>query len=149
MKKLICFLLSCLILFLCTACQFSLTDGETTDSNSENGFWVRSESYFVGYTVSGDKIQFRYSFCFQNLSEYDLKADAFVVSFRKRDLKNWLMYEQNFIGELISGDKDVLIPSGEKVNVILVFEGEYLGGEVNEEVYIKRITMCQRIVEGR
>ena len=34
---------------------------------------------------------------------------------------------------------------GQKMNVVLVFEGEYLGGEVNEDVFIKHIGMCQRI----
>ena len=144
-KRIICMIIVVADLLFLASCRFIPAGLTETNDNTETGFWIRNESYFVDYTIKGDKIQFRYSFCFQNLSDYDMILYAFSATFRKRDLKGWLKYEKGIEGVLDNGEDKVLLPTGQKMNVVLVFEGEYLGGEVNEDVFIKHIGMCQRI----
>lgn len=145
MKKFSCFIMICIVIFLCSACNFSLGKAGVSNEEDENSFWLKDESYLIDYTIKGDRIQLRYSFCFYNNSGYDLRMNGFILDLKRRDLKGWLKYEDNYEGELENGVKEVLIPFGEKMNVVLVIEGEYLGGEVNTEFRINHVVMGQRV----
>lgn len=144
-KLVICMIIVVSNILILTSCNFDSFGLSETKGDTESGFWIRNESYFVDYAIEGDRIQFRYSFCFQNLSDYDLILYSIGARFRKRDLKDWLKYEKRFDGVPDNSDHEIHLKSGQKMNVVLVFEGEYLGGEVNKDIYIKRIIMAQRI----
>ena len=146
MKKIIYFATMCIIILLIVAGHFSFGNIAVSEKN-ENEFWVREESYLLNYTIQDNSIQLRYSFCFQNQTGYDLRLNGFVVDLRKRDLKGWLKYEDSYDGVLENGEDDILILSGERINVILVIEGEYLGGDVNTNFRINHIVMGQRICQ--
>lgn len=147
LKIIVCFVTMCTIILLIVACHFPFDDVSISDKKNENGFWVRDQSYLLDYTIKDNSIQLRYSFCFQNHTGYDLRVNGFVVDLRKSDLNGWLKYENSYNGALENGDDDILILSGEKINVILVLEGEYLGGEVNTNFRVNHIVMGQRIEE--
>ena len=57
-----------------------------------------------------------------------------MIKFIKKELDGWLRYEKFFIG---TDDNDGLLKYGlikpkEKTNIIYTFEGNYLGGTVND-----------------
>ncbi|MBO5797317.1 MAG: hypothetical protein J6R77_03105 [Clostridia bacterium] len=97
--------------------------------------WVSEESFFVDYEITdNDIVKFRYSICFVNNSAYDLTV-SLSARFSEKDLKGWLKYEDFFWGyDENHSPFYTEIKSGEKANVVFVFEGEYLGGSVNEKL---------------
>lgn len=99
---------------------------------------VKEESYFAGYEIKGDRVIFSYSICFANDYEEDFDI-LFSARFKKSELKGWFERDEkdtSFIsGSPVIGEwKNFIIKSGEKKNVLLYFEGQYLGGEVNENL---------------
>lgn len=96
--------------------------------------WIPEESYFVDYEINGEKIKFRYSICFHNHTSEPTEI-GICAKFNKRELNGWLRYEGFFIGD----DNDGLLKYGlikpkEKTNIVYTFEGDYLGGTVNENL---------------
>lgn len=145
MKKL-CILVACLLLLSTfTGCAFNTDTSAGTEAEPRGFRWVKSESYFVDYTIEGSTVQFRYSFCFENNTKYDRTLNAFSAKFNRWDLRNWIRYQKFYNGKLENGDTNILVESGQKVNITLVFCGEYLGGVVCEELEAKNIGMCQRL----
>lgn len=125
MKRIIFFVLIFACLFLC-AC------GNQETQNSANGLdWLQEESYFVDYMIDGDVVRFRYLFTFENTYHRDMIISFPQVTFSRKELKGWLEYKDPYIGVNEDGTTDNYIPAGEKVSIILTFEGNYLGGEVN------------------
>lgn len=98
--------------------------------------WVREESCFVDYSILEDIIQLRYSMCFENESGHDLVIYGMGVRFDKSTLAG-IMENDGFVN--CKGENShyiLLIPDGDKINVIVSLEGEYLGGEINEDLAI-------------
>lgn len=113
---------------------YSLFDTAESDGEYRGLRWIREESYFVDYSIVGDIVQFRYSICFNNTSGHDLLISPVSAEFDVRELNGWLEYEDFFRGKIDGAEYEALIPDGEKVHIIFVFEGTYLGGEVNQKL---------------
>lgn len=145
MKRIVCFVSICLIILLMGACHLPFDGATNADKKNGNEFWVKDQSYLLDYTIQDNSIELRYSFRFENHTGYDLRINGFVVDLRKKDLKGWLKYEDYYNGMLENGEDDIMIRSGEKIDVVLVLKGEYLGGEVNTNFRVNHILMGQRI----
>ena len=130
------------------ACHLPFDGATNADKKNENEFWVKDQSYLLDYTIQDNSIELRYSFRFENHTGYDLRINGFVVDLRKKDLKGWLKYEDFYNGMLENGEDDIMIRSGEKIDVVLVLKGEYLGGEVNTNFQVDHIVMGQRIAHN-
>lgn len=94
--------------------------------------WVKEECHFVDYIIKDDTIIFRYSFCFDNQSRHDIIISSFTASFAPKELEGWVAYNDFFFGK--TDQPEILIHDGEKAIVTISFEGDYLGGEVNEDL---------------
>ncbi len=96
--------------------------------------WIPEESNFVDYEINGGKIKFRYSICFYNHTSEPTEI-GLAAKFNKKELDGWLRYEKFFMG---TDDNDELkyglIKPKEKTNIIYTFEGDYLGGTVNDNL---------------
>ena len=105
---------------------------------------VIDESYFIDYEITTEnKIKIRYSICFINHTEDDLVVQSLSFTFKKKDISGWLKYEDSF--DCLEEHGNILgtrINAFEKVNVTFVFEGEYLGGKVNETLSFKQCVFC-------
>lgn len=142
MKKLICILLVCASLLLClSGCRTANSQDSTEDL--PNFRWIREESGLVDYTISDNIIQVRYALCFENNSESDTSLSHLFASFKKSHLRGWMKYEIAYHGYLENGDDTLIVKSGEKTTVIYVFTGEYLGGDVNEKLYMTDFVCIQ------
>ena len=127
--KTVCALLAVVLVTMC---------GCHTNSEPSKLRIVKEESYFAGYEIKGDRVIFSYSICFANDYEEDFDI-LFSARFKKSELKGWFERDEkdtSFIsGSPVIGEwKNFIIKSGEKKNVLLYFEGQYLGGEVNENL---------------
>lgn len=132
MKKLV---LWCSILFIIATmpgCAFS--DSQEPTEKPPGMRRIKEESYFVDYEIDGDIIRFRYALCFENSLDDDLSVSIWTASFKKSETKGWLKNDGPIVGYVDNYERSYTIRSGEKVTVIFVFEGEYLGGPVNEEL---------------
>ncbi len=110
---------------------FSVFDKpEQTDENNTLR-WIAEESCFVDYEIVEDTVKFRYSICFENNSDED-DTISILAKFKKSELKDWIKADEFIFGCDETGERlHEKIKQGEKKNVVFVFEGEYLGGEVN------------------
>ncbi len=110
---------------------FSIFDTPEQNDNSNTLHWIAEESYFVDYEIIGDTVKFRYSICFENNSDED-DTISILAKFKKSELKDWIKADEFIFGCDETGERLYEeIKKGEKKNVVFVFEGEYLGGEVN------------------
>ena len=97
--------------------------------------WDTNECKMLNYMISGDRIQVRYSVrMVNNDEEADWKVSYFGLYFTREDVSGWLKYEKAYDCTLENGQTSVVVPSGEYVDVVLQFEGEYLYGEVNKNL---------------
>lgn len=142
MKKSICILLLCILALLCSS-GCSAPDNQDSTDASKVFCWIREESGLVYYTISDDIIQVRYALCFENNSESDTSLSHLFASFKKSHLRGWMKYEIAYHGYLENGDDTLIVKSGEKTTVIYVFTGEYLGGDVNEKLYMTDFVCIQ------
>ena len=95
--------------------------------------WDAEKSFFVDYAIKGNTVFIRYSICYVNNADKDYYVSAPVASFKSREIKGWAK-ENSFIGSFENGEAEHCIKAHSKENIIIVFEGEYLGGEVNEKL---------------
>ena len=131
--KILCVVLATVCLF---CIWFSACGAEPTNNSATGVDWIREESHFVDYSIDGDVIKFRYLFTFENTYHRDMIISYPQVEFSRKELKGWLEYKDSYVGVSEDGTTDTYIPAGEKVGVVLTFEGKYLGGEVNTELSI-------------
>ena len=135
------------ILTCTSACSYSTNSCSKNDEAS--GFhWVREESCFLDYTISKNTISFRYLFCFENNTEYDIYVSSLDADFSPKELDGWIEHECGTLyGDIEPKGSGITVRSGEKANIIVVFEGKYLGGEVTTDLSIPIHVVCvQRIV---
>ena len=126
--RILAFLLGIVMITALSAC------GKQRDSEPTL-HWLKEESRFVDYEITDENtVKFRYSICFVNDTEEDATVTV-SAKFNKKELADWVEAEgQDFFtgcdenGEMLYA----VIESGEKKNVTVVFEGNYLGGTVNE-----------------
>ena len=137
-RKLVRYMYICLVMLLFTGCS------SKHEQVGKNGFaWNREESYFIDYSLSENIIKFRYALCFENNTEDDITLSYLNAAFPKSELRGWLRYQKYYPGTLENGDFEITIQAGEKVSIIYVFSGEYLGGSVPDDLSLPDITMLQ------
>ena len=102
--------------------------------------WIPERSYFSDYQINQDKIQIAYSVCLFNETEDPVDISISFI-FRKKDLKGWLQYESLYFAEDENGESYVTIKPMTTDNYTLCFEGTYLGGTVNKELFPDDIIM--------
>ena len=122
------------VIFIIPIILSSCINYYSKQSNDVALSWNPEESYFVDYEINGEKIKFRYSICFHNHTSEPTEI-GISAKFNKRELNGWLRYEGFFIG---TDDRGILkyglIKPKEKINIIYTFEGDYLGGTVNDSL---------------
>ena len=115
------------LLMLMTSCA-SLGD---QFSQTSTLLLIEEECRIIDYTIDGDTIRFRYMLQFENRSRYDCKIGEFDAEFQEDDMTGWLTpREVSFVG-YETKDKYQTIRAGETTDLIVTYEGTYLGGEVN------------------
>ena len=96
--------------------------------------WIPEESYYIGYDIIDDIVKFQYSICFENCTEYDTII-SLHAKFHKNDLKGWVIPDGFFVGcDENANTLYQLINAHQKINVVYTFFGEYVGGDVSDEV---------------
>lgn len=140
MKKIRIIRLLLICIFLC-ACN----SPETVDS--PNGLnWIPEESYFVDYSIEGDRVKFRYLFTYENTTDVDMIIKYPRVTFMRKGLRGWLEYQNGYSGTNEDGTTKIYSSAGEKVSFVLTFEGEYLGGDVNTKIVPSSIIFMQELL---
>lgn len=102
--------------------------------------WIPERSYFSDYQINQDKIKIAYSVCLFNETEDPVNV-SISFAFRKKDVKGWLQYESLYFTEDENGESYVTIKPMTTDNYTLYFEGTYLGGTVNKELFPDDIIM--------
>ena len=102
--------------------------------------WIPEKSYFSDYQINEDKVQIAYSVCLFNETEDPVDISISFI-FRKKDLKGWLQYESLYFAEDENGERYITIKPMTTDNYTLYFEGTYLGGTVNKELFTDEIMM--------
>lgn len=98
--------------------------------------WIESDSFFVDYRIDGNKVTFRYSIHLINTSE-NAKKFSLSAKFKKSEINSWVIPEDNgYLTGYVEDDDSLYktIKSKEEVDVIYTFEGDYLGGTINENL---------------
>ena len=97
--------------------------------------FVQEESFFVDYRIIDDSIvEFKYSLCLRNNDYRDIRV-RLSAKFNEKELDGWVECQDYFKGYDEDGDLAYrLVESQEKVNLIYIFRGKYLGGSVNEQL---------------
>ena len=90
--------------------------------------WVKEETRFISYSVDENKVFFTYELCFENHTEWEITIYSVGISLSKKQTQGWLKHENSY-GEKLDNKYTAVIPAGQKCNVTVTFEGEYLGGE--------------------
>ena len=135
--KSVCFLLIAAFLFcIITGCGVKDT---TSDSDRKYFKWVKEESVLVDVKVVDNTVQLYYSLCFDNRYDHEVDVWAISVDFSRYSLLGWLKYQDAFVGDPIDGSTKVTIPPSTKTSVVFVFQGEHLGGKVNEKLQIRSL----------
>ena len=114
--------------FLFSGCLDTYKSEETSIS------WEPEKSHFADYEINGDRIKFRYSIHFVNSSNDDMPV-SLSAKFNSKELKGWLKNESFFKGCDQNGEMlYAIVKADSPADVIFTFEGEYLGGEINENL---------------
>lgn len=115
-----------------------------TDTGSTGTLrWVREKSLCTDISIQNDRVVLTYSLHFENTSDDDYWVCYPQASFRRIELLGWMEYGV-FPGYGKAGENTFLIPANDSVDVIVVFEGNYLGGKVNENISPPSIVFIQK-----
>ncbi len=98
--------------------------------NNHSLNWVPEKSYFIDCEITDkNTARIRYSIHFVNKSEHDMKI-SLSAKFSKKEIHGCIKYEFlegcNETGERLYEE----IKSGESVDIMYVFEGEFLGSNI-------------------
>ena len=126
--------ISIVIIFVILIC-FSFFSTMYYPHESSGLRMIPEESFFVDYDIVNENtVRFRYSICFANDSGMDATV-SIQATFDRDELKGWIKKDDLFMGMDNNGKMlSETVKNGEKANIIFVFEGEYLGGAVNENL---------------
>lgn len=105
--------------------------------------WVRDQSYCLDISVQHDRVYLTYSFHFENTSDNDYWVCYPQAKFSRIELFGWMEYD-NFSGYGENGEKTFLVPANDDVDIIVTFEGNYLGGRVNDKISTPSIVFLQK-----
>lgn len=96
--------------------------------------WIQEESMLVDVKIEDNNVQLFYSICFDNRYDHGVTVSSVVAKFSQYDLLGWLHYQDAFVAETTDGCNSVIIPPETKMSVTFIFQGEYLGGEIDEDL---------------
>ena len=121
------------------------TPNNTVSAPSEEGFfWDQDESELVDVKIVDDEVYLYYSLCFDNRNDdCSVQVSSVTGSFSKFDCKGWLKHQKAFVAETEDGQNGLLIPPKTKTSVVFVFQGEYLGGEIKEDMRLDTLVFLQ------
>ena len=123
-----------IILTLIVTISIILSSCVNKDDDESLLKWIPEKSYFTSYSVKNNIVIFGYMIHFVNNStnEYKIRISA---KFKSGDLKGWIKNKDFFEGCDEDGNwlESVLYPQQE-TDVVFWFEGEYLGGIVNDNI---------------
>lgn len=114
---------------------FSIILSQNLLDKSNTFYWEPEESHFVDYKITDENtVKFRYSIRFVNNSEEDTTT-AVTAIFNSKELEGWLDQGNGLTGCDENGEMLYTeIKAGEQADVVYVFEGKYLGGDVNQNL---------------
>lgn len=132
--------------FIFSGCLGMYKEEETSIS------WEPEKSHFVDYEIDGDRIKFRYSIHFANDYDEDITI-SLSVKFKSKELKKWVKADKDIGGFFNGCDQNgemlyTTIKAGEQVDIVYVFIGEYLGGEVNENLSFPETIVLSSQIAG-
>ena len=134
MKSLCIVLIVAFLLCAITGCSAE----DTTYKTDRKYFtWVKEESTLVNIRVVDNTVYLYYSIYFDNQYDHEVDVWAITVRFSRYSLRGWLKYQKVFVGDPVDGSTKVTIPPSTKTSVVFVFQGEYLGGKINEKLRIR------------
>lgn len=98
--------------------------------------WIREDSYLVDIKLDADNgtVSILYSFCFTNPTETSYALAPISANFARNDLAGWMDYQQFLVGQRQDGNYYTVLQPQETVNVVYVFSGKYLGGEISTHI---------------
>ena len=131
-----------ILLLLLTSCSMMYMQGDNPSSEEGSGglALIDEECRMLDYTIEGDIVRFRYAFCFTNHSDREIKVGDLNTDFEQEDMVGWLKPiifrvgnhdMQRFFGEYENGEEYQVILPGETKDIVMIYTGVYLGGEVN------------------
>ena len=143
MRKKLLFLFLISIFCLFSGCLIFGSSHPSTEVSSGALRWVREQSFLVNSSVQDDRITLTYSFHFQNSTDDDLWVCYPQAKFNRLELLGWMEYDHiSGYGEY--GEDTFLIPANDEADIIVVFEGKYLGGTVNQDLSVPSIVFMQK-----
>lgn len=128
-KLLIAIAIIIVVLLICVVMQSKLF--KTAEDRSFG--WNANKSFFVDYYIKDDSVFVRYSICFTNNTEKDYFISPPVADFKSKELKGWANSDP-FLGSFENSNTEYCIKAHTEENIVIVFEGKYLGGTVNENL---------------
>lgn len=140
----ICFALA-VACVLCLASGCSFLKEQPVQFRDDGRFrWVGDENDLLLIEVEGNTVRLYYEFCFENTLAYGIEASFIVVNFSIIDTWGWLKYERSYDAKNLDGSESCLyVPAGTRKSTVFVFEGEYLGGPVNDSIEIQNLVFLQ------
>ena len=131
-----------ILLLLLTSCGMMdmLGDHSSSEEGSGGLALIEEECRMLNYTIDGDIVRFRYAFRFTNHSDTETKVGDLNTDFEQEDMVGWLKPRilrvgnhdmQRFFGEYENGEEYQVILPGETKDIVMIYTGVYLGGEVN------------------
>ena len=132
----LCLVLTCVFICGCISPELAvLLLPFAGEPESETYFrWVPEESYLIDYEITPEnKIKLRCSIRFVNEWDEDCAVDLQIQFFAK-ETRGWMKNEALFGEEENAQTLYPIIKAGETRDVVMIFEGEYLGGPVNEDL---------------
>lgn len=128
MKKYLSILLLFSFAALLWGCHFSASDPDSSF------YWLPEESGFVDYEINGDCVRFWYRICFVNEDQQDIKVKL-SAAFSGSELTGWVASKEYFDGLDDEGQWSYrTVKASGKTELVYIFEGKYLGGEVNTDL---------------
>lgn len=133
----LCLVLTCVFICGCISPELAvllLPFAGEPESNETVFRWIAEESYLIDYEITAENtVKLRCSLRFENKTDEDLAIDVHLQFFPE-ETRGW-MKNADLFGKEENGETiDPIIKAGETRDVIIIFEGEYLGGPVNEDL---------------
>ena len=105
--------------------------------------WIREKSSCTDISIQNDRVVLAYSLHFENTTVDDYWVCYPQASFRRIELLGWMEYD-NFSGYGKTGESTFLVPANDAVDIVVSFEGNYLGGPVNDNISLPSIVFVQK-----
>jgi len=98
--------------------------------------WVQNECQVESCEIIGNVVEIKCKLVFENHDDTSRTISYLRGKFNYWELFGWAKYEKFFEGKIENGDTQVLIPAGEKIEVIYTFITEYNGSGTPKDISI-------------